>query len=534
VRPYGRLGGSAVPATIHQPPGSERSRPVPGDLPSSATGRHPAVGLSVAVGSAAAGGLALGLLMPRGPASTGAALVGMTVGLTVGAVAGAALRSRWGMLIAPVVFVVAFELVRVGAVGPTVDAPRLGVLGILAFLLGRGFDGVLILLPMVLGASLGAARVRRADPGGRTVHGRRRAPGRARRAVAAVTAVALVALAVALAVPARTAPIVGSDGEPLAGSVAELTTVDIGGHDQRLMIRGADVRAPVLLWLAGGPGGSDIGAMRLAGQQLEDDFVVVTWEQRGAGRSFAEIEPTDTMTLENAVDDTLELTRHLLDRFGQDKLYLAGNSWGTLPSVLAVERAPELFHAFVGAGQMVDPLETDRMFHEDSLAHAREVGDAGLEATLLERGAPPYDRFLDYSPGVFLPGEALWNTYPRLPGTAATSEMPGTLRVAEYSLLEKVRTAGGTIDTLAVLYPDIQDVDLRESASRLEVPVFLVQGGYEARGRAVLVDEWFAELDAPAKELIVFEGSGHRPMFEEPDRFHEVMTETVLASTRSE
>jgi hypothetical protein len=146
-----------VPATIHQPPGAERFRPVPPDLPGSATGRRPAVGLFVAVGPAAAGGLVLGLLMPRGPASTGAALAGMVVGLTIGGVAGAALRSRWAMLIAPVVFAVAFELVRIGAVGPTVDAPRLSVLGILAFLLGRGFDGVLILLPMILGASLGAA-----------------------------------------------------------------------------------------------------------------------------------------------------------------------------------------------------------------------------------------------------------------------------------------------------------------------------------------------------------------------------------------
>jgi hypothetical protein len=35
------------------------------------------------------------------------------------------------------------------------------------------------------------------------------------------------------------------------------------------------------------------------------------------------------------------------------------------------------------------------------------------------------------------------------------------------------------------------------------------------------------------KEMIVFDTSGHRPLFEQPDRFHHVMTQTVLAKTLS-
>jgi pimeloyl-ACP methyl ester carboxylesterase len=66
------------------------------------------------------------------------------------------------------------------------------------------------------------------------------------------------------------------------------------------------------------------------------------------------------------------------------------------------------------------------------------------------------------------------------------------------------------------------------------VPVYLAQGRYEARGRAVLADEWFNELQSPGKQFIVFEQSGHRTMFEEPEHFHQVMTETVLAQTYSE
>lgn len=53
-----------------------------------------------------------------------------------------------------------------------------------------------------------------------------------------------------------------------------------------------------------------------------------------------------------------------------------------------------------------------------------------------------------------------------------------------------------------------------------------------ARGRAVLATEWFEGLEAPTKELVVFDGSGHRPSFEQPDEFVRVMRDVVATTTR--
>ncbi len=193
--------------------------------------------------------------------------------------------------------------------------------------------------------------------------------------VAACTLIALVAFAVALTRPATTPPILGSDGEVLEGSIATLEEITLGGHSQWISMRGHDTGNPVLLHLAGGPGQSDLGYIRALWADIERDFVVVDWDQRGAGKSYPALEPTDTWTLDQAVDDTVQLTNYLRKRFDERKIYLIGESWGTIPGTLAVQQHPELFHAYIGGGQMVDVRETDRLLYDEMLRYAERTGD---------------------------------------------------------------------------------------------------------------------------------------------------------------
>ena len=213
----------------------------------------PVVAAALAVGSA----LVSAAITPRGPITTTQVLVSMAAALAVGVGAGLVMGSRWSMLVTPLTFISVFELARLGVNGPTVDGIHPGSLyGLMALVLGRGVHGLLVILPMIVGARfgvelaarLGKSTMARMGPVGWLMTG--------------IFTAGLLAFAVLVARPGTTAPIVGSDGQPLPGSVAELTTVRIGGHDQALMIRGRSIESPVLLHLAGGPGGTDLGAMR--------------------------------------------------------------------------------------------------------------------------------------------------------------------------------------------------------------------------------------------------------------------------------
>ena len=312
---------------------------------------------------AAAYGVVAGIWTPRGPTTTFEALATMLLSALVGLSGGLIARSRWSALAIPAVFAVVFELVRAGTPGPTIDGIHLGsTYGIIAFIVGRGMHGLLSLLPMVVFALLGAAAARRGARTGSQTSGVIAVAGRwLRRGGLAIAVAAVLALTALVARPATTDPILDANGDPVPGSVAELTTVDLGDQDLALMIRGRSTDNPVLLFLAGGPGGSELGAMRRHSQNLEDDFVVATLDQRGTGKSYNQIDPTQTMTVDDAVTDVLAVTDYLRTRFDQDKVYLVGQSWGTFVGVLAVQRDPDRFHAFVGAGQMVNPLATDRI-----------------------------------------------------------------------------------------------------------------------------------------------------------------------------
>jgi pimeloyl-ACP methyl ester carboxylesterase len=90
--------------------------------------------------------------------------------------------------------------------------------------------------------------------------------------------------------------------------------------------------------------------------------------------------------------------------------------------------------------------------------------------------------------------------------------------------MDRINAFKGFLDTAGTLYPRLQGIDFRHDVPTLDVPVYMVLGEHEARGRAVLANEWFEMLEAPSKESIVFEGSGHRANFDKPGLFAELMS----------
>nr|QLJ99978.1 alpha/beta hydrolase [Micromonospora carbonacea] len=452
-------------------------------------------------------GLAAGWWTPRGPGSTGPALASIGVSLAVGLAAGWLSRSRWAAIAAPVAYAVAVELARLRLGGPSVDRPHLSGLGVVVLLTVRGVHGALSLLPLFVGAAYGAGIARRAAGG----DGRGPVLRWAGRATVGVLAAVLALVTVGVALPART--------DRIPGGVAELTTVTTAGRHLGLLIRGQDPTAPVLLVAPGPPGGSEIGSVRRHLGGLERHFVVATWDRAGGPKSWSAFPPAPT--LENEVADLVAVAEHLRRRFGRDRVHLLAHSGASIPGLLAAQRRPELFASYVGVGQVVSLREADASQHADTVAWARGTGRADLADRMAAQGPPPYGDIWAYEP--LLANEAGAFDFDRSGNSEGAAGVVENLGVPEYTPLEKAHLLPGFIDGWDALYPRLQDVDFRTQVRQLAVPVYLVDGEHEVPGRLRLLDQWYAQLQAPRKEHVVIPGAGHRSLFQRPGPFVELM-----------
>jgi pimeloyl-ACP methyl ester carboxylesterase len=329
---------------------------------------------------------------------------------------------------------------------------------------------------------------------------------------------------------ATTPPITDAQGTVIPGSIATLEKVNLNGSEQWVSIRGKDVDKPVLLFLAGGPGGSQLVTERRALAGLEDHFVVVNWEQPGAGKSFDAVD-CSALTPERYVSDGIALVEYLRERFDEDKVYLLGESWGSALGVWMVQRDPELFHAFIGTGQMVAFLENDLMCYEFALNLARDRGDTEKVAQLEQQGPPPY-----YGEGVAMKEAAfLMDTFNYMNADPAIADDGFNtfqdLAGSEYGLYDKVSWFRGALDTLGVVYPQLWNVDFRKQATELQVPVYFLIGRHDVNAPPVLTEQYYDDLSAPHKEIVWFERSGHNPWVTESAEFVDVVVNKVLVET---
>lgn len=159
-----------------------------------------------------------------------------------------------------------------------------------------------------------------------------------------------------------------------ADGVQEAAYLPIGGIEQYICVRGRSRANPVLLVLHGGPG-STLGATACRWQgALEAAFTVVHWDQRGSGNTYYRDPAAPPPTVERLLSDLDELVDALRARYGQDRLFLLGHSWGSLLGGLYALRRPEKLSAWLPVSQMVDFKRSEQVSAAEAIRRARGAG----------------------------------------------------------------------------------------------------------------------------------------------------------------
>jgi pimeloyl-ACP methyl ester carboxylesterase len=348
----------------------------------------------------------------------------------------------------------------------------------------------------------------------------------------------LILLGVLLAwSPGKPEPFLDENGKPLAGSISEKIHVNINGVEQGMFIKSKNINNPVLLFVHGGPGMPEYWLTQRYPTGLEDHFTVVWWEQRGAGLSYSADIPPETMTAEQFISDTLAVTNYLRKQFGQEKIYLMAHSWGSYIGIQAAARAPELYHAYIGMGQISYQIKSEQLSYAYALEYYKKNGNADMVKKL--EAAPP-------TMAVPLPAayDSLRDAYMHGAGIGTTREIDSVVsgiflpswQFREYTLGEKINLWRGKIYSRSRdfnLWDKMQSTDLTKQVTELEIPVYFFEGKYDYTCAYPLAKEYFGKLKAPLKGFYTFEQSAHTPIFEEPEKVLRILQEDVLVGTNN-
>ena len=356
-----------------------------------------------------------------------------------------------------------------------------------------------------------------------------------------IVAIAVAALLIALfgtlwlISPGNVSHLTDENGSVVAGSISEKIWIPVNGSEQGLVIVGHDTTNPVLLFVHGGPGMPEYWLSKRYDPGLEEHFTVAWWDQRGAGLSFSpDIDPP-TMNAEQFVADAIAVSRYLIERFGHERIYLMGHSWGSYIGIQTVAAAPELYHAYIGIGQVTHQIESERIAYDYALAEYRRRDDERMVAKL--NAAPPSN--VGPLPREY---ERLRDAYMHGIGIGTTGEMESvitgillpSLRFPEYTLCEKLNLWRGKVQSRSpeyALWEPMLVTDLRTAVPKLEVPAYFFHGRYDYTCAYPLALDYYESIEAPAKGFYTFGDSAHTPVFEEPEKALSVLIDDVLNAT---
>ena len=312
-------------------------------------------------------------------------------------------------------------------------------------------------------------------------------------------------------------------------TVREKVRLSIGGVTQGAFLRGPSTDAPVALFLHGGPGLPEFPLLRRYPSLLDQDVLVCWWEQRGAGLSYHR-ELRSGIAEEDLIADALEVTDHLRERFGQERIHLLAHSGGSHIGIQVAARSPERFLSYVGMAQITDQLASERLawvFMRDEYARR---GDRRMVRRL---DAFPVPEMTTLPPAY----RGLRDQAMHRLGIGTTHQMRSvitgiflpTLVNRDYTLRERLDLwRGKWSPSSTALWDQIVATDVTARITRLAVPVHLLHGVHDLTVSYVLAREYFDRLVAPTKGFYTFEHSAHSPFIEEPERMQRILTHDVL------
>jgi proline iminopeptidase len=310
-----------------------------------------------------------------------------------------------------------------------------------------------------------------------------------------------------------------------SASVNEKTFIELGGDKQYVEMTGVSSKNPVLLFLHGGPGWPQTPHLRYFNADLTKSITLVAWEQAGCGKSYMNNPNPKNLSIDQLISDAHELTLILKNKFHQNKIYLAGFSWGSVIGLQLIKKYPNDYAAYFGISQVIDlnkSIELSRNWIKEQAKQKKDTKMLKLVAQLEKQDTTLCKNTLD----CFFKKYEFLTEYG---GAIYTKEAEAQIKIAEtkYDDYKNYDWLKGFMFSCDRLGNALFETNLT-SITSVDVPVYFFVGRHDWSLPTIVTEDFFKKLTAPKKEIVWFENSGHEPLEEEPNAFNQAIIDRIV------
>lgn len=296
-------------------------------------------------------------------------------------------------------------------------------------------------------------------------------------------------------------------------AIDRTTTLDVNGSSQRIRVCAAREGLPPLLVVQGGP------ALPLLHEvpkfqrllNLEQDFLVGYWEQRGCGD--APRKDANSVSWQQQIDDL----RTVLTWFhGETKqgVTMLGISIGGTMALRAAEHEPSRVKAVVAISPDSHTAGSDAASYDFLQDQALRGGSRRLSRRVAKLKPPPYLAPPAFQRRVRLLSDLGTIEHGKTFGALLRETLAGMF--AAYGIVGTVTALRNMNLVLSRLLPEIVSLDLFANPPRITIPVHYVFGAQDALNPPSIADRLAAAIAAPGSTAVRVPDAGHMVHFDHP------------------
>lgn len=308
--------------------------------------------------------------------------------------------------------------------------------------------------------------------------------------------------------------------EQADGTLNETFWVKNAGAEMPVYMRGNINSNVIILIVHGGPGGSGLEYRTgLWTEEVEQEYAMAYWDQRGQGMSHGHYDEAD-VTVAQMTEDMDAVIKTLKAKYGDDvSVFALGHSWGgTLSANYMV--TGDLQYSLNGwieaNGAHDNPkgnIESVKLYIEvanEQIAAGNNVSnwqDILTWATAIDTNNISDDQSLEINQKGYEVEEWLIED--------------GVLELAEAGGLENSRFFGPTNpftsfqtgnSTNRMLDAEVETVSLTDQLYKVNIPVLVIWGKYDFVVAPALGEDTYNKASSIVKKLVILEKSSHSSM----------------------